>query len=41
MGSGKTFLDHTDLFSPDDYKKNCKIIYKYSKEKYGQRKRKP
>ena len=40
MGSGKTLLDHTNLFSPDDYKKNYKIIYKYFKDNYGQRKRK-
>ena len=30
----KTFLDYTSLFSPNDYKKNEKIIYKYFKDKY-------
>ena len=32
---GKTLLDDTNLFCPNDYKKNDKIIYKYFKEKYG------
>ena len=27
-------LDYTNLFSPNDYKKNGKIIYKYLKDKY-------
>ena len=35
--SGKTLLDYTNLFSPNDYKKNEKIIYKYFKDKYGRR----
>ena len=35
MLSGKTLLDYTNLFSPNDYKKNGKIIYKYFKDKYG------
>ena len=35
MLSGKTFLDYTNLFSPNDYKKNGKIIYKYFKDKYA------
>ena len=26
---GKSFLDYTDLFSPNEYKKNDKIILKY------------
>ena len=30
----KTILDCTDLFSPNDYKKNDRIIYKYFKEKF-------
>ena len=30
----KTLLDYTNLFCPNDYKKNNKIIYKYSKDKY-------
>ena len=33
MFAGKTLLDHTNLFSSNDYKKNDKIIYKYFKEK--------
>ena len=37
MLSGKTLLDYTNLFSPNDYKKNEKIIYKYFKGKYGTR----
>ena len=34
MFAGKALLDYTNLFSPNDYKKNDKIIYKYFKEKY-------
>ena len=34
MLAGKTLLDYTNLFSPNDYKKNNKIIYKYLKDKY-------
>ena len=30
----KLLLDYTNLFSPNDYKKNDKIIYKYLKDKY-------
>ena len=30
-------LDYTNLFSPNDYKKNDKIIFKYFKDKYGTR----
>ena len=37
MLAGKTFLDYVDLFSPNDYKENDKIIYKYFKDKYGRR----
>ena len=33
----KTLLDYTNLFSPNDYKKNHKIIYKYFKDKYDRR----
>ena len=29
---GKTFIDYNNLFSPNDYKKNDKIIYKYFKD---------
>ena len=35
--AGKTLLDYTNLFSPNDYKKNDKIIYKYFKNKYRRR----
>ena len=34
---GKTFLDYTNLFSPNDYLKNDKVIYKYFKDRYGRR----
>ena len=37
MLAGKILLDYTNLFSPNDYKKNGKIIYKQFKEKYGRR----
>ena len=33
----KILLDYTNLFSPGDYQKNEKIIYKYFKEKYGKK----
>ena len=33
MLTGKNLLDYTNLFSPNDYKKNEKIIYKYFKDK--------
>ena len=39
--SGKTLLDYTNLFFSNGCKKNGKIIYKWFKEKYGLRKRKP
>ena len=29
--AGETLLDYTNLFSPNDYKRNDKIIYKYFK----------
>ena len=32
--AGKTLLDYTNLFSPNHYKKNENVIYKYFKEKY-------
>ena len=35
--AGKTLLDYTNLFSPNDYKKNDKIICKYFKGRYGRR----
>ena len=34
MLAGKILLDYTNLFSPNDYKKNDQIIYKYFKDKY-------
>ena len=34
MLEGKTLLDYTNLLSPNDYKMNKKIIYKYFKDKY-------
>ena len=37
MLAGKTLLDYTDLFSPNQYKKNDEIIYNYFKDKYGRR----
>ena len=38
--AGKKFSDYTNLFSPNDYRKNDKMIYKYFKDKYGKRKHK-
>ena len=35
--AGKTLLDYTNLFSPNAYKKNDKIIYMYFKDKYDRR----
>ena len=37
MLSRKTLLDYTNLLSPNDYKENNKIIYKYFKDKYDRR----
>ena len=37
MLAEKTLLDYTNLFSPNSYKKNGKIIYNYFKDKYGRR----
>ena len=34
MLAGKTLLDYANLFSPTNYKKNDKIIYKNVKNKY-------
>ena len=34
MLAEKTLLHYTNLFSPNGYEKNSKIIYKYFKEKY-------
>ena len=33
MVTGKTLLDYTNLFPPNNYKKNDKIIYKYFQDK--------
>ena len=41
MIAGKPLLDYSNLFSPNDYKKYDKIMHKYFKGIYGQRKRKP
>ena len=32
--AGKTLLDYTNLFSPNYYKKNDKIIYRYFMDRY-------
>ena len=37
MLAGKTLLDYTNFFSPNEYNKNDKIIYKYFKGNYGRR----
>ena len=37
MLSGKPLLNYTNLFSPNDYKKNEKIIHKYFKDKYSRK----
>ena len=37
MLPGKTLLGYTNLFSPNDYLKNDKIMYKYFKDKCGRR----
>ena len=37
MLAGKTLLEYTNLFSPNDYQKKDKIIFKYFKDKYGRR----
>ena len=34
MLAGRSLLYYSSLFSPNDYKKNDKIIYKYFKDKY-------
>ena len=39
--TGNTLLNYTNLFSPNDYQNNDKIIYKYFKDKYEKGKRKP
>ena len=37
MLAGRTLLDYTNLFSPNDYKTKNKIIHKCFKDKYGRR----
>ena len=37
MIARKTLLNYANLFSPNNYKKNDKIKYKYFKDKYGNR----
>ena len=37
MFPGKSWLDYTNLFSPNDYKRNDKIIYKNFKDIYDGR----
>ena len=34
MLAGKTLLDNNNLFSPNDYRNNDKILYKYFKDKH-------
>ena len=41
MLARKPLLDYTNLFSPNNYKKNEKIMYKYFKDKYDKRRRRP
>ena len=38
MLAGKTLLDYTNLFSPSEFEKNDKIIYRYFKDKIWQEK---
>ena len=37
MLAGKCLQDYTTLFSPNDHKKNNKIINRYFKDKYARR----
>ena len=41
MIAEKTLSDYTNLFSPNGYKKNDKIKYKYFKDIYDKGKHKP
>ena len=36
----KTLSNYTNLFSPNDYQMNYKLIYQYFKSKFGKRKSK-
>ena len=38
---GESLLDYTNLFSPNSYKKNDKIMCKDFQDKYNKRKRIP
>ena len=40
MSAGEILLDYTNLFSPNYYQKNDKIIYKNFKDKYDKKKKK-
>ena len=40
MLAGKTLLGCTNLFSPNNYNNNDKIIYEYFKDKYRRRSKK-
>ena len=35
MRAEKALFYYTNLFSPNDYKKDEKILYRYFKDKYG------
>ena len=39
--TGKTLLDNTNLFSPNNYKNNGKTEHKYFKNKYDKKRGKP
>ena len=39
--TGKTLLDNTNLFSPNNYKNNGQTDYKYFKDKYDKKRGKP
>ena len=39
--AGKTLLDYTDLFSPNDYQNHDKITYKCFKDRYHKEKHYP
>ena len=41
MLAGKTLFGYNNLFSPNDYKENNKVIYKYFKDKYVRRSKSP
>ena len=39
--TGKTLLDNTNLFSPNNYKNKGQTEHKYFKDKYDKKQRKP